>query len=438
MSAGGPAIQAHGLGKRFLLHHRKATSLKERLLSVRRASAEEFWALRDVDLTIGRGETVGLIGPNGSGKSTLLKVLAGILEPTTGSRRVRGRIASLLELGAGFDGELTGRENVYLNASILGLTRRETDRHFDRIVEFSELGPFIDNQVKHYSSGMYVRLGFAVAVHVDPDILLIDEVLAVGDEAFAAKCLARIAEFQAQGRTILFVTHGLDMIARVCTRAAVLFKGRLVFDGDTVEATDRLRGLMGTAEQQAEQGEGASPLRIRDARVADPATREEQLDFWVRDPLAIEVDLDVEPDAPPAELRVLVIGPADYPMYAMTTEPVPLEPGPGVRTVRLTLPSIPPLQGVFSLSVAVLRPGTKVALDARRFGERIRVFGPIDYGLVPAEFKTDVLHDPPPPRRPLDTGGDHAQIKARLAAERLGAGGAGDRPDGEPAGEGGT
>jgi ABC-2 type transport system ATP-binding protein len=414
------AIEASGIGKRFLIHHRKATSLKERLLTTRTASAEVFWALREVDLQVGAGETVGLIGPNGSGKSTLLKVLAGILEPDTGSRTVRGRIASLLELGAGFDGELTGRENVYLNASILGLTRREIDRSFDAIVDFSELGQFIDNQVKHYSSGMYVRLGFAVAVHVDPDILLVDEVLAVGDERFQAKCLDKVAQFQADGRTILVVTHSLDLIARVCTRAAVLNLGKLVFDGDPADATDRLRALMGTAEQQVGDEQPAS-LRIRDARVTDPVTRAAELDFWVGDPVAVEVDLEVDPGAPPAVLRVVVTGPADYPMYAMQTEPVALDPAAAVQTVRLTLPSVPRLQGLFSLAVAVMRPGTRDALDARRFGERIRVFGPLDHGLVGAEFSVDVLDTAGPPSGPLDFHADHAEIKARLerrAAER--------------------
>src|SRR6266508_2053517 len=223
-------ISARGVGKRFLIHHQRATSLKERFLQTRRSKAEEFWALRDIDLDIHGGETVGLIGANGSGKSTLLKLLAGILEPTVGSVRVRGRVASLLELGAGFNGELTGREQIYMNesilgltsreniylyASILGLTRREINRNFDSIVEFSGLEQFIDNQVKHYSSGQYVRLGFAIAVHVDPDVLLVDEVLAVGDEAFQAKCLAKITEFQERGCTILFVTHAVDLVPRL-------------------------------------------------------------------------------------------------------------------------------------------------------------------------------------------------------------------------------
>ena len=198
---GETVIRARGVGKSFRGTGR-ATSMKERILRMGHGVVEPFQALRDVDLDIRSGESVGLIGPNGSGKSTLLKILTGILRPTTGTVEVNGRVSSLLELGAGFNGELSGRDNIFLNASLLGLSHKETEGLFDSIVEFSELEEFIDNPVKHYSSGMYVRLGFAVAVHVDPDILLVDEVLAVGDEAFARKCLDKIAEFRREGRTI--------------------------------------------------------------------------------------------------------------------------------------------------------------------------------------------------------------------------------------------
>ena len=168
--------------------------------------------------TIEQGETVGILGHNGSGKSTLLKCIAGILKPTTGEVRLRGRLASLLELGAGFHPDLTGRENVYINASFLGIPRKEIAKHFDDIVAFAELEHFIDKQVKYYSSGMYVRLGFAVAINVDPDILLVDEVLAVGDEVFQKKCLDRVEQFQQEGKTILFVTHGADLARKICDR----------------------------------------------------------------------------------------------------------------------------------------------------------------------------------------------------------------------------
>ena len=215
-----PRIVARG-GQQALRHaHRAARRSSRSGWSPAGAAtgATEFWALRDVDVEVGEGETVGLIGPNGAGKSTLLKVLAGILRPTTGEVAVRGRVASLLELGAGFDGELSGRDNVYLNAALFGLTRREVDRRFDEIVAFSEQADRIDDPVKHYSSGEHVKLAFSVAVHVDADVLLVDEVLAVGDEAFARKCLDRIAQFQREGRTILFVTHALDLVPELCTR----------------------------------------------------------------------------------------------------------------------------------------------------------------------------------------------------------------------------
>ena len=236
-----PVIEVKDLSKRFVI--RKDKSLKERLVNYRRSNLhkDDFWALRDVNITINSGSTIGLIGPNGSGKSTLLKMIGGILQPTTGTVSLRGRVAALLELGAGFHPDLTGRENVYLNASLQGLTRKETDRYFDAIVDFSGIERFIDTQVKFYSSGMYVRLAFAVAVHVDPDILLVDEVLAVGDEPFQRKCMDRIRSFQHEGRTIVLVTHGLDTVAEICDRAVVLESGRVIADGEPRDALRVLR-----------------------------------------------------------------------------------------------------------------------------------------------------------------------------------------------------
>lgn len=234
-------VEIADLSKHFVIHKEK--SLKERVVNFGRSRKhrEDFWALRGIDLEIESGTTLGLIGPNGSGKSTLLKMVGGILQPDTGSVKIRGRLAALLELGAGFHPDLTGRENVYLNASILGLSKTQIGRYFDAIVDFSGIEDFIDTQVKFYSSGMYVRLAFAVAVHVDPDILLVDEVLAVGDEPFQRKCLERIRQFQAEGRTIVMVTHGLDQVAEFCDRAVVLEKGRIVTDGTPREALRTLR-----------------------------------------------------------------------------------------------------------------------------------------------------------------------------------------------------
>lgn len=234
-------IQVSDVSKKFVV--RKDKSLKERIVraGTSRQHREEFWALRDIALDIKAGETIGLVGANGSGKSTLLKVIGGILTPDTGDVRLRGRVAPLLELGAGFHPDLTGRENVYLNASILGLSEAETTHHFDEIVEFSGIGSFIDTQVKFYSSGMYVRLAFAVAVHVDPDILLVDEVLAVGDEVFQRKCMDKIHQFQQEGRTIVLVSHSASQVREVCDRAVMLEHGRVMIDGSTDETLGRLR-----------------------------------------------------------------------------------------------------------------------------------------------------------------------------------------------------
>jgi ABC-2 type transport system ATP-binding protein len=222
------AVEVQHVSKRFRLSKEKYTSLKERVIHAGRVPHEDLWALRDVDFEVNEGETVGILGRNGSGKSTLLKTVCGVLQPTDGQVVVRGKLAGLLELGAGFQQELSGRDNIYLNGSMLGMSRREVDRVFDAIVEFAELDQFIDNQVKFYSSGMYIRLGFAVAVNVDPDILVIDEVLAVGDERFQRKCMERIKSFQEEGRTILFVSHSPDQVRSICDRAVVLSDGEMI------------------------------------------------------------------------------------------------------------------------------------------------------------------------------------------------------------------
>lgn len=238
-------IRVTDVSKRFTV--RKDSSIKERIVTLGRAGRkhkQDFWALKNVSLDIRAGSTVGLIGHNGSGKSTLLKVIGGIIDATSGTVEQRGRLAALLELGAGFHPDLTGRENVYLNASVLGLTRGETDDRFDEIVAFSGIGDFIDTQVKFYSSGMYVRLAFAVAVHTDPDILLVDEVLAVGDEAFQRKCLDKIKTFQSEGRTIVIVSHSMAQITELCDRAVLLNAGNIVHDGDPDVAVAHFRDIL--------------------------------------------------------------------------------------------------------------------------------------------------------------------------------------------------
>lgn len=234
-------IRIEHVTKHFSLRHDH--SLKELVFSAlaKKKLADTFQALDDVDLTIRAGETVGLIGFNGSGKSTLLKTISGVLFPDQGRVLLRGRVAGLIEVGAGFHPDLSGRENVYLNGAILGMTREQIDERFDEIVAFSEIEEFIDTDVKYYSSGMFLRLAFAVAVHTEPDIFLVDEILSVGDEPFQRKCLARIRELQAAGRTMVVVSHELDMLADLCTRIVVLSKGVVVFDGEPARAVQVLR-----------------------------------------------------------------------------------------------------------------------------------------------------------------------------------------------------
>ncbi len=218
-----------------LYHLQSHRTLKEFLPAFlgRKQTKKEFWALKDVSFEVRKGETLGIIGPNGAGKSTILKLIAGVTEPTKGKVIVNGKVSPLIELGAGFHPDLTGRENIYLNGAILGLTKKEVDKKFKEIVDFAELWDFIDQPVKHYSSGMYMRLGFSIAIHTDPEILLIDEILAVGDTAFQEKCLDKMRDFQAQGVTIIFVSHSLETVETFCRKSLLLMNGQVVIFGKT-------------------------------------------------------------------------------------------------------------------------------------------------------------------------------------------------------------
>jgi lipopolysaccharide transport system ATP-binding protein len=236
-----PAITFDRVSKRFVLQRERARSFQDALLNSlhRRSSQREvFWALKDVSLTVQRGEMVGLIGPNGAGKSTILKMMTRILEPTSGTVTVNGRVAALLELGTGFHPDLTGRENVFLNGSLLGFGRRQMQERIGSIIEFAGIERFIDVPVRHYSSGMFMRLGFAIAVHSDPNILITDEVLAVGDEAFQAKCLERMSQFRDEGVTIILVSHALSTVRTLCDRVVWLRQGLVIMDGETEAVAD--------------------------------------------------------------------------------------------------------------------------------------------------------------------------------------------------------
>lgn len=237
-------IEFNNVSKRF--HKGKNMYLKQALLDFFKPKKQEsFWALKDVNFKINKGEVVGIIGANGSGKSTILKLIAGVLTPTQGKVIVDGRISPLIELGAGFHPEFTGRENIYLNGTILGLSKKEVDEKFDEIVNFSGIGDFIDTPVKHYSSGMYMRLGFAIAVHVDPDILLVDEILAVGDAAFQKKCFERLNKFHKAGATIVVISHSLDMIRNFCKKVILISNGNVTGDGKPGVVINKYLKLLG-------------------------------------------------------------------------------------------------------------------------------------------------------------------------------------------------
>jgi len=239
------AIEVRNINKRFVLRHTR--SMKEAfvwLIKGRKGDlSEKFDALKDVSLTVEQGETVALLGLNGSGKSTLLKHISGVMRPDFGSVGTRGRVAGLIEVGAGFHHDLSGRDNVYLNGAILGMTEDEINEKFDSIVEFSEIGQFIDTEVKFYSSGMYLRLAFSVAVHTDPEVFLVDEILAVGDEPFQKKCIDKIKELAGEGKTLVVVSHDLDLVSRICERGVLLEQGQIVMDAPVQDVVDRLRGI---------------------------------------------------------------------------------------------------------------------------------------------------------------------------------------------------
>ena len=259
-----PLLELISVSKRFQLkteHHRSIQDSFVHFWRRNRTPADEFWPLRDVSLSLRAGESIGILGQNGSGKSTLLKILTGVLQPTSGQVRTRGRIAALLELGAGFHPELTGRENIYLNGSVYGIGRRAMQRQLDSIIDFAELGEFIDMPVKHYSSGMYVRLGFAVAIHTDQEVLVVDEVLTVGDQVFQQKCLQRILEMQAAGVAIVLVSHNLEDVRRLCQRALWLQTGEVRADGASLDVADDYLAYTSElyyARRRAEQGEEES------------------------------------------------------------------------------------------------------------------------------------------------------------------------------------
>jgi ABC-2 type transport system ATP-binding protein len=365
------AIEIRHVSKHFRLYHEHYSSLKERMIHFGRIPFEDFVALDDIDVSIEEGSTVGILGHNGSGKSTLLKCIAGILQPTTGEIRTHGRLAALLELGAGFNPELTGRENIYLNASILGLSKKETVKIFDEIVAFAELEKFIDMQVRHYSSGMYIRLGFAVAVNVDPEILLVDEVLSVGDEAFQRKCLDRVSRFQKEGRTILVVTHAPDLVRQTCTRAIVLDHGGMVADGPPGEAVRMFREAMmhgeGIAAETQAEADGTQVvvaprsslstgrIHIADVRFEHPGMNEQRNWLLPNEPLTVHLGFEAKERTENVQFGIAIHDGEGKLVFGANTRllgqgHLTVDPGPG--EVVFTFDRVPLLDGTYFCTFA--------------------------------------------------------------------------------------
>jgi ABC-2 type transport system ATP-binding protein len=341
-------IDVESVSKQFKIHHERNQSLKERLLHPRTGMTEVFHALSAVSFSVGAGETVGIVGHNGSGKSTLLKCICGVLKPSAGEIRLRGSLAALLELGAGFQTELSGRDNVYLYGAMLGFSRRMVDAIFDDVVAFSEIEQFIDTQVKFYSSGMYVRLAFAVAVNVDPDILVVDEVLAVGDERFQAKCVDRIRRFQEEGRTILLVTHNADQVRALCDRAIVLDNGNMIADGPTHESLRIFREhlLEDAVEHDAAHLQGTIAIES----VTTPSGS-----FEIKSGSGVHLDVAVSSRTAYSGNFVLEIFTRGGLLVSRSdAQGSPVNLVPGRNVIGVDLPEIPLLDGVYDVNVGIV------------------------------------------------------------------------------------
>jgi ABC-type polysaccharide/polyol phosphate transport system ATPase subunit len=348
------AIRARGLGRRFELRDARTRSLKEAVVQRRLPRTRELWALRDVDLEIAPGETFGIVGQNGSGKSTLLKLCAGIFPPSEGSLEIDGVVGSLLEVGAGFHPEFSGIENVYLNAAIYGIDRAYVDAHLEEIIQFAELEEFASMPVKTYSSGMYTRLGFSVAMHMAPDILLLDEVLAVGDEAFQQKCYGKIWDFKRAGGTIVFVSHDPHAVELLCDRAILLERGRLTAEGSAREVLVAYhRRLAEHAAAQAAPAPTAAsgPCSIVRLRARDGAGNY-RARFLEGEPLAVELALQAPEGLDGGRLTIAFRTPDGLVLAGRETAGLNLRPGVQ-ELVQLHLLALPLREGTVAVDVQV-------------------------------------------------------------------------------------
>jgi homopolymeric O-antigen transport system ATP-binding protein len=351
------AIEIDAVSRRFVVHARETHTLKELLVARGRTGAQEIWALRDVSLGIAPGEAVALVGRNGSGKSTLLRLIAGIIRPTSGRVDTGGRVGSLLELGAGFHPDFTGRENVELNGMLQGLSRARIRERFDEIVAFAELEHAIDRPVRTYSSGMTMRLGFAIAAFLEADVLLLDEVFAVGDESFQRKCFGVIAAFKERGGTILFVSHDASAVERLCDRAALLRDGGLVFDGAVHEAITRYRRQLADDDGStpldgvAAAGDGGAKLVGARLVAADGETRDR---FLAGEPFGLELTVTGSVEAPSLHLELRDGSGLLVAEELVDTGSLGWDRGNGGLELRLDVPS-PPLQfGRFEVDLTLI------------------------------------------------------------------------------------
>jgi lipopolysaccharide transport system ATP-binding protein len=374
-----------------------------------RQGPPEFWALRDVSFQVRPGEALGIIGPNGSGKTTTLKLISKVTEPTSGAIDVKGRLSALIELGAGFHPDLTGRENIYLNGSILGMTRQEIRQRFDAIVEFSGLEPFLDTPVKRYSSGMYCRLGFAVAAHVNPEVLLVDEVLAVGDAAFRSRCLRRMSELKADGTTIVFITHDMGYLQRLCSRAIFLYKGTIMTDGLVSETIQTYRDHaayraaeqtedLGLAKRSAPSGAKRDRMGAPDAKIAITDVRftsmgESVCEARTGAPLTIYVGYHAQCPFEGVNVEVWLYGldGAEYATFATAWDGL----GPlklvGTGEVALHIDPVCLVPGSYFVNVALSDPAGLEKYDRRWEVDRIVVLsGPTAHGLLYQPHRWDV------------------------------------------------
>lgn len=330
-----------------------------------------IWALKDVSFAVNRGDVLGIIGRNGAGKSTLLKILSRITEPTSGSVEIFGRVASLLEVGTGFHPDLTGRENIYLNGTILGMRKREVDQKFEEIVEFSEVGRFIDTPVKRYSSGMRVRLAFSVAAHLEPEILVIDEVLAVGDAAFQKKCIGKMGDVAGQGRTVLFVSHNMAAVKSLCTQGLVLRGGQTVFRGPTDEAISAYLAAQHSDEEgdlgNASDRQGVGPIRFTSLRVLDQLGHAAEI---VHSGQKIVMELQyaaASNERIPAgtAFHIFFSSLMEERLFVCSTQYCGGAPDavPNAGWVRCTIPALPLMPGSYSLEIACIVAGRKTTMD---------------------------------------------------------------------------